>query len=38
MDHVVYLETAANEMDRLLGGTKTMIIRGAAGRGSVTWC
>ncbi|MFO7683976.1 MAG: hypothetical protein R6X34_28430 [Chloroflexota bacterium] len=32
MDHVVYLETAANEMARLLDGTKTMIIRGAAGR------
>jgi hypothetical protein len=25
-------ETAANEMARLLGSTKTMIIRGAAGR------
>jgi hypothetical protein len=32
MDHVVYLETAANEMARLLDGTKKMIIRGAAGR------
>lgn len=32
MDHVVYLETAANEMARLLNGAKTMIIRGAAGR------
>ena len=32
MDHVVYLETAANEMARLLDGTKRMIVRGAAGR------
>jgi len=32
MDHIVYLETAANEIARLLNSTKTMIIRGAAGR------
>ncbi len=32
MDHVVYLDAKAEEMSRLLGGEKTMIIRGAAGR------
>lgn len=32
MDHVVYLDAKAMEMESLLSGTKTMIIRGAAGR------
>lgn len=32
MDHVVYLDAKAKEMENLLGGKKTMIIRGAAGR------
>ena len=32
MDHVVYLDIKAKEMDNLLNGSKTMIIRGAAGR------
>jgi len=32
MDHVVYVDAKANEMDKLLDGEKTMIIRGAAGR------
>ncbi len=32
MDHVVYLDANAKEMDNLLNGSKTMIIRGAAGR------
>ena len=32
MDHVVYLDAEAKEMDKLLAGEKTMIIRGAAGR------
>jgi len=32
MDHVVYLDAKASEMENLLGGKKTMIIRGAAGR------
>jgi len=32
MDHVVYLDTKANELDNILNGSKTMIIRGAAGR------
>lgn len=32
MDHVVYLDAKAKEMESLLSGTKTMIIRGAAGR------
>jgi len=32
MDHVVYLDAKAKEMDKLLAGEKTMIIRGAAGR------
>jgi hypothetical protein len=32
MDHVVYLDARAEEMESLLSGEKTMIIRGAAGR------
>jgi hypothetical protein len=32
MDHVVYLDTQADEMSKLRAGQKTMIIRGAAGR------
>ncbi len=32
MDHVVYLDAKANELENLLNGSKTMIIRGAAGR------
>ena len=28
MDHVVYLDTKANELEKLLNGTKKMIIRG----------
>jgi len=32
MDHIVYLDTKAKEMENLLSGKKTMIIRGAAGR------
>jgi len=32
MDHVVYVDAKANEMEALLNGEKTMIIRGAAGR------
>ncbi len=32
MDHVVYLDSKANEHDLLLSGKKKMIIRGAAGR------
>lgn len=32
MDHVVYLDTEAKELENLLAGTKTMIIRGATGR------
>ena len=32
MDHVVYLDSAAKELDLLLSGQKTMIIRGATGR------
>jgi hypothetical protein len=32
MDHVVYLDAKANELEKLLNGIKTMIIRGAAGR------
>jgi hypothetical protein len=32
LDHVVYLDTRSKELDRLLSGQKTMIIRGAAGR------
>ena len=32
MDHVVYLDRKANELENLLSGKKSMIIRGAAGR------
>lgn len=32
MDHVVYLDAKANELQKLLDGSKTMIIRGATGR------
>ena len=32
MDHVVYLDAKAKEMDLLLSNQKTMIIRGATGR------
>jgi len=32
MDHVVYLDAQAKELENLLSGHKTMIIRGAAGR------
>lgn len=32
MDHVVYLDAKSNELENLLNETKTMIIRGAAGR------
>ena len=32
MDHVVYLDKKSNEYEKLLKGSKTMIIRGATGR------
>lgn len=32
MDHVVYLDAQAKELENLLSGRKTMIIRGATGR------
>lgn len=32
MDHVVYLDAQAKEMEKLLSGEKSMIIRGATGR------
>lgn len=32
MDHVVYLDHKASELEKLLSGQKTMIIRGATGR------
>lgn len=32
MDHVVYLDAKSNELENLLNGKKTMIIRGATGR------
>ena len=32
MDHVVYLDAKAKELENLLSGKKTMVIRGAAGR------
>lgn len=32
MDHVVYLDAKAKEMEQLLSGEKTMVLRGATGR------
>jgi hypothetical protein len=32
MDHVVYVDSKAMELENLLAGTKRMVIRGAAGR------
>lgn len=32
MDHIVYVDTKARELEKLLTGEKTMIVRGAAGR------
>lgn len=32
MDHVVYLDSKANELENLIRGNKSMIIRGAKGR------
>jgi hypothetical protein len=32
MNHVVYLDSKANEMEKILANQKTMIIRGAMGR------
>lgn len=32
MDHIVYLDAKAKEMDNILSGNKKMIIRGATGR------
>jgi len=32
MDHIVYLDAKSSELENLLSGKKTMIIRGATGR------
>lgn len=32
MDHIVYLDAKAKELEKLIDGSKTMIIRGATGR------
>lgn len=32
MDHVVYVDTKARELEKLLAGEKSMIVRGATGR------
>ncbi len=32
MDHLAYCDKKANELDKILNGSKTMLIRGAAGR------
>ena len=32
MDHVVYLDSKANELEKLIKGKKEMLIRGATGR------
>ena len=31
-DHVVYTDSKADELSKIVSGTKTMILRGAAGR------
>jgi hypothetical protein len=32
MDHIVYVDASAKEMEKLVDGSKSMILRGAAGR------
>ncbi len=32
MDHIVYVDAKARELEKLLSGEKTMIVRGATGR------
>jgi len=32
MDHVVYVDAKAGELEKILAGTKTMVVRGATGR------
>lgn len=32
MDHIVYVDAKENDLEKLLNGKKTMIVRGAAGR------
>ena len=32
MDHIVYMDAEARELEKLLSGEKTMIVRGATGR------
>ncbi|MCU7496050.1 MAG: hypothetical protein HF314_11470 [Ignavibacteria bacterium] len=32
MDHIVYVEASSKEMNKILNGEKTMILRGASGR------
>lgn len=32
MDHVVYLDAKAGELEKLVAGQKSMVVRGAAGR------
>jgi len=32
MEHIAYCESKANELDNLVSGNKSMLIRGAAGR------
>ena len=32
MDHVVYVDSRARELEKLLAGEKTVIVRGSAGR------
>lgn len=32
MDHVVYLDSKANELENIISGKKTIIVRGASGR------
>ena len=36
MDHVVYVDTRARELEKLLVGEKTMIVRGATDENSLT--
>lgn len=32
MDHIVYLDAKAKELEKMLNGEKSMVVRGAAGR------
>ena len=37
MDHVVYIDAKEGDLEKLLDGTKRMIIRGATGKKTSLW-